>query len=160
MTRRARAIALITDDKPIYPTSRMSSDPTPAGSTLDAHHSTRPSTEQAIKIGFRDFLSRVIEAQPDRRIHVVLDDAQLCRLITQDESLPAASDLTAHFTLNTEKWLSLVDVVGRTHEARRDSRRPPPRRAGTRIGRACPHHHLDGPTRHATGNAVTQGPAT
>ena len=107
VTRRVRAIALLVDDsgspeleRPVF------------GVDTGAAAAEAPVTgaEGATKIGVRDFLRRVGEAHPGRDLHVVVDSAQLQRLLLQ--SVPQLSDagVALHFALDTEKWLNLVDV--------------------------------------------------
>ena len=122
VTRRVRAIALLVDD------TRLGSDgphraaeDSAEGSTghhdgahdpqHNGQHDGRPrTTETATKIGVRDFLRRVRESYPDRAVHVVVDSANLQRLLIQSVPQLTTAGVAVHFALDTEKWLNLVDV--------------------------------------------------
>lgn len=120
LTRRVRAIALLVDDTQHESdgTGRVADDAVdgssdePAG-PADGHPDADPrmrSPEAVTKVGVREFLRRVTESYPDRAVHVVVDSANLQRLLIQSVPHLTSAGVAIHFALDTEKWLNLVDV--------------------------------------------------
>ena len=107
VTRRVRAVALLVDDTARDRRTRsVAEEPAP---DADGSSVSR-SGEAATKIGVRDFLRRVTASYPDRAVHVVVDSAQLQRLLIQSVPQLTTAGVSVHFALDTDKWLNLVDV--------------------------------------------------
>ncbi len=79
-------------------------------STLTRFRNPTVAHKIATKVGVRDFLRRVTESYPDRAVHVVVDSANLQRLLIQSVPQLTSAGVSVHFALDTEKWLNLVDV--------------------------------------------------